>query len=72
VGILFGFAPWIVYWVLVGNASFLVAALGAFAIAIAGMLERFPRLRLQDPAAPVTYKGSYFLRGLASLAMATD
>jgi cytochrome P450 len=42
------------------------------AIAIAGMLERFPRLRLQDPAAPVTYKGSYFLRGLASLAMATD
>jgi len=29
-------------------------------------------LRLADPAAPVTYKGSYFLRGLASLTMATD
>jgi cytochrome P450 len=42
------------------------------AIAIGAMLERFPRLRLQDPAAPVTYKGSYFLRGLASLTMATD
>jgi cytochrome P450 len=42
------------------------------AIAIGAMLERFPRLRLQDPAAPVTYKGSYFLRGLASLPMATD
>ena len=42
------------------------------AIAIGAMLERFPRLRLQDPAAPVTYKGSYFLRGLASLTMASD
>ena len=41
-------------------------------IAFEAMLERFPRLRLQDPAAPVTYKGSYFLRGLASLTMATD
>jgi cytochrome P450 len=42
------------------------------AIAINAMLERFPRLRLQDPTAPVTYKGSYFLRGLATLTMATD
>ncbi len=42
------------------------------AIAIGAMLERFPRLRLPDPAAPVTYKGSYFLRGLATLTMATD
>jgi cytochrome P450 len=42
------------------------------AIAINAMLERFPRLRLQDPAAAVTYKGSYFLRGLATLMMATD
>lgn len=39
------------------------------AIAIGTMLERFPRLRLKDPAAPLTYKGSYFLRGLAGLAM---
>jgi vitamin D3 1,25-hydroxylase len=42
------------------------------AIAIGAMLERFPRLRLQDPTAPVVYKGSYFLRGLASLMMATS
>jgi cytochrome P450 len=42
------------------------------AIAIGAMLERFPRIRLKDPVAPVAYKGSYFLRGLASLTMATD
>ena len=42
------------------------------AIAITAMLERFPRLRLQDPAAPVIYKGSYFLRGSSTLTMATD
>ena len=40
-GILFGFAPWIVYWVLVGNASFVVAALVAFAIAIAGLVAGY-------------------------------
>src|ERR1700684_1705959 len=40
-GILFGFAPWIVYWVLVGNASFLVAGLVAFAIAIAGLVAAY-------------------------------
>jgi hypothetical protein len=37
VGILFGFAPWLVYWALVGNVPFLVAALIALAIAIAGL-----------------------------------
>lgn len=42
------------------------------AIAIGSALERFPRLRLKDPGAKVTYKGSYFLRGLASLPMAID
>ena len=42
------------------------------AIAIGTMLERFPRLRIKDPAAPLTYKGSYFLRGLAGLAMSID
>jgi hypothetical protein len=51
VGILFGFAPWIVYWVLIGNGSFLVAALVAFAIAIAGLvagyLTRTPRRALE-------------------------
>ena len=37
-GILFGFAPWIVYWVLVGNVPFLVAVLVALAIAVAGLV----------------------------------
>lgn len=33
--ILFGFVPWIVYWVLIGNVPFLVAALVALASAVA-------------------------------------
>jgi hypothetical protein len=37
VGILFGFAPWIVYWVLVGNVPFLVAALVALTITLTGL-----------------------------------
>ena len=40
------------------------------AIAIGTALERFPHLRLKSPDAPVTYKGSYFLRGLSRLEMA--
>jgi cytochrome P450 len=39
------------------------------AIAIGETLRRFPKLRLADPSAPLTYKGSYFLRGLDSLKM---
>lgn len=35
-GILLGLAPWIVYWVLVGNVPFTVAVLIALAVAIAG------------------------------------
>ncbi len=42
------------------------------AIAIASVLERFPHLRLTDPDAPLSYKGSYFLRGLASLKMSLE
>jgi hypothetical protein len=34
VGILLGFAPWIVYWVLVGNVPFKAAVLVALAIAV--------------------------------------
>jgi hypothetical protein len=34
VGILYGFAPWIVYWVLVGNVPFTTAVLIALAIAV--------------------------------------
>ena len=37
-GILFGFAPWIVYWVLVGNVPFLTAVLVAFGTAIATLV----------------------------------
>ncbi len=33
-GILFGFAPWIVYWVLVGNVPFAAAVLVALAVAV--------------------------------------
>ncbi len=36
-------------------------------IAIASVLERFPNLALADPAAPLSYRGSLFLRGLAAL-----
>jgi len=39
-------------------------------IVFGAMLERFPQLRLADPAADVKYKGSYFLRGLAALRLA--
>jgi cytochrome P450 len=42
------------------------------AIAIGAALERFPRLRLANPEAPLCYKGSFFLRGLSSLKMAID
>lgn len=42
------------------------------AIAFGAMLERFPRLRLKDPAFKPVHKGSYFLRGLESLPMAID
>ncbi len=41
-------------------------------IAFSAMLGRFPKLRLRDPGATPTYKGSYFLRGLAALPMAID
>jgi hypothetical protein len=38
VGILFGLAPWIVYWVLVGNVPFTTAVLVALAIAVASLV----------------------------------
>jgi cytochrome P450 len=41
-------------------------------IAFEAMFERFPRLRLQDPAMKPVYKGSFFLRGLESLLLAID
>jgi cytochrome P450 len=42
------------------------------AIAIETALARFPHLRLKNPDAPLTYKGSYFLRGLSRLDMALE
>jgi cytochrome P450 len=42
------------------------------AIVFGAMLERFPRLRLKDPAPKPKYKGSFFLRGIESLPMALD
>jgi cytochrome P450 len=39
------------------------------AVALEMVLDRFPNLKLADPNAPVTYKGSYFLRGLSELPM---
>ena len=39
-------------------------------IAIASALGRFPELKIKNPGAALTYKGSYFLRGLSSLEMA--
>jgi len=50
VGILFGFAPWIVYWVLVGNVPSLIAALVALAVAVVGLaVSRATRI----PARPL-------------------
>lgn len=37
-GILAGFAPWIVYWVLVGNVPFAVAVLAALAVAVLALV----------------------------------
>jgi cytochrome P450 len=42
------------------------------AIAIGAALTRFPGLRLLNREQQFTYKGSYFLRGLAELPMALD
>jgi cytochrome P450 len=42
------------------------------AIAIGAALARFPGLHLLNPMQQLTYKGSYFLRGLAELPMALD
>ncbi len=42
------------------------------AVAFSAMLERYPHLELADPGAVLKYKGSYFLRGLEHLNLATD
>jgi cytochrome P450 len=40
------------------------------AIAIGSLLARYPKLRESAPQAPLKYKGSFFLRGLAALPLA--
>ncbi len=42
------------------------------AVAMAAMLERFPNLRLADPAAPVRHRASYFIRCVETLPMVID
>lgn len=42
-GILVGFAPWIVYWVLVGNVPFTIAVLVGLAVAIAALVINLAR-----------------------------
>ncbi|MGH3961198.1 hypothetical protein [Mycobacterium sp.] len=42
-GILVGFAPWIVYWVLVGNVPFTTSVLVALAVAITAFAIGLPR-----------------------------
>ncbi|WP_193048010.1 hypothetical protein [Mycolicibacterium baixiangningiae] len=37
-GIVLGFAPWVVYWVLMGNVPFLLAAVAALLVAVAALL----------------------------------
>ncbi|MGE2734139.1 hypothetical protein [Mycolicibacterium vaccae] len=53
-GILAGFAPWIIYWTLVGNAPFGVAALVALAASIAVLVVA----RLRDSSAPTLEIGA--------------
>ncbi|EID16302.1 hypothetical protein MXEN_04258 [Mycobacterium xenopi RIVM700367] len=50
-GILVGFAPWIVYWVLVGNIPFTVAVLVALAIALAALAIARGLLQIASAAA---------------------
>ena len=40
--------------------------------AISEVVRRFPRIRLRDQDPKLTYKGSFFLRGLTSLPMSID
>ncbi|MGH7906155.1 MAG: cytochrome P450 [Candidatus Binataceae bacterium] len=42
------------------------------AIAIGATLKRFARIRLAEPGVKPVYKGSFFLRGLASLTIAVE
>lgn len=40
--------------------------------AFSGVVRRFARIELIEPASPLRYRGSYFVRGLSSLALAAQ
>lgn len=65
-GLLLGFAPWIVYWVLVGNAPFLLAILVSLALAVAGMIvgriKKLPGLTFE-----IGTLGTFFLLTILTL-----
>ncbi|CAA0098603.1 Uncharacterised protein [Mycolicibacterium vanbaalenii] len=70
-GILFGFAPWIVYWVLVGNVPFVTAVLVAFAVAIAAVVVS----RLSDSPGRTMEIGAvatFFLLTVLTLVVSQD
>jgi hypothetical protein len=54
-GMLSGFAPWIVYWVLVGNVPFAAAALIALAIAVASFAVGAPAGKLFQIGTAATF-----------------
>jgi len=66
VGLLVGFAPWIVYWVLVGNAPFLLAILVPLALAVAGMIvgrvKKLPGLTFE-----IATVGTFFVLTILTL-----
>jgi hypothetical protein len=66
VGILFGFAPWIVYWVLVGNVPLLIAVLVALAIAVVGLLVS-PAARIPVRALEIGAVGTFLVLTAATL-----
>jgi hypothetical protein len=67
VGILFGLAPWIVYWLLVGNIPFAVAVLVALAIAVAALAIRRDAFQIGSVAAFLVLTALTFTLSLPSL-----
>lgn len=65
-GLVVGFAPWIVYWVLVGNAPFLLAILVSLALAVGGMIvgraKKLPGLTFE-----IGTLGTFFLLTILTL-----
>ena len=68
-GILFGFAPWIVYWVLVGNVPFHTAVLVALAVAVATLVISRTR---KTPGRTLEYGGIAVFAVLTVLTFTLD